>query len=125
MKLNLYSLIATAFAGAMLIAGNASAHPSPNILQAGGAKGDRVSYTGITYKRENNVGVYRGRAALLGDSRTQSIAPPKRSTPPARVITNFVFYDPPARLRTHRVFSTSSRRPFTQGFYSGYPSTPY
>lgn len=101
-----------------LQANTAFAHPSPNILQAGGAKGDRVAFTGINYKSEKGVGIYRGRTALLGDDPAPSSSERKEIEIILTEHTNTCHK--PARLRTQGFYSGKGRtRPFTQGFYSG------
>ena len=98
-----------------LFSATAHAHPSPKILQAGAAKGDRVAYTGISYSIENDVRMYRGQKKLLGAEMVDT------STPTVTVVNLIVNHarQKPARLRTQGFYSgASSSHPFTQGFYS-------
>jgi hypothetical protein len=103
--------------------GAALAQSSHNILQSGGAKGERVSMTGVQYKREGNAGVYRGRTALLGDTPVKSVEERQQVEIEIRsrhIPAHGQKCHPPARLRTQGFYSgTGSTYPFTQGFYSG------
>ncbi len=107
------AILVTAFSA------HAIAHPSPNILQAGAAKGDRVAYTGIQYSEEAGVRMHRGRKILTGGKPAPT---PMRSETIEIEIVGASCCCPPARLRTQGFYSGRGHSyPFTQGFYSGYP----